>query len=193
MCCREPAQPPLPNLKTLRLFICVCACVWSGMEMAKLKRVLPVSNRLVIMLEERLGCSYCFFPYWWSLSNTQGRHQSQASLSSSSPSSPSSSSSSSRRPYSSSGSLVVVTHLVFNISAVPCSSTAHLLPWLVTARLSRCPWARHLTLTAPDELAVVFAWLTPPSVCECVYEWVIVRQYCKALWVATGHYRKSAI
>ena len=52
--------------------------------------------------------------------------------------------------------------------------------WLVTARLlvrspappsvSRCRWARHLTLTAPDELAVA---LTPPSCeCECVCEWM---------------------
>ena len=36
------------------------------------------------------------------------------------------------------------------------------------------------------------AWLTPQSVCECVYERVIVRQHCKALWVATG-YKKCAI
>ena len=30
------------------------------------------------------------------------------------------------------------------------------------------------------------AWLTPPSVCECVQESVKVGQYCKGLWVATG-------
>ena len=30
------------------------------------------------------------------------------------------------------------------------------------------------------------AWLTPTSVCECVYEWVNVKRYCKALLVATG-------
>jgi hypothetical protein len=33
------------------------------------------------------------------------------------------------------------------------------------------------------------AWLTPPSVCECVHDGVIVRQYSKALWSATGHKR----
>jgi len=27
------------------------------------------------------------------------------------------------------------------------------------------------------------AWLEPPSVYECVYEWVNMRQYCKALWI----------
>ena len=32
-----------------------------------------------------------------------------------------------------------------------------------------------LTLTAPDELAVAFARLTPPSVSECVYECVNAR------------------
>ena len=58
--------------------------------------------------------------------------------------------------------------------------------WLVTARLlvrvSWRPWARHLTLISPDELAV--AWLTPaPSVCECGHAWVNVNQHCKALWI----------
>ena len=43
------------------------------------------------------------------------------------------------------------------------------------------PELRHLALTAPDELGCRPAWVTPPSVCECVYEWVNVRQYCKAL------------
>ena len=37
--------------------------------------------------------------------------------------------------------------------------TRRLLVWV-----SRCPWARCLTLTAPDKLAVA-VWLTPPSVC----------------------------
>ena len=34
------------------------------------------------------------------------------------------------------------------------------------------------------------AWLTPPSVCECVYDWVNVRQYCKALG---GHWLQNAL
>ena len=48
----------------------------------------------------------------------------------------------------------------------------------------RCPWASHLTLIAPDELAVALrGWLR---------HWCVnVRQYCKALWVATG--LKSAV
>ena len=66
--------------------------------------------------------------------------------------------------------------------------------WLVARRLlvwspasptcvSRCPWARRLTLTAADELALALrGWLRR----RCVYEWVNVRQYCEALWVATG-------
>ena len=31
------------------------------------------------------------------------------------------------------------------------------------------------------------AWSTPPSVCECVNEWVNVRQYCNVLWMVTGN------
>ena len=48
------------------------------------------------------------------------------------------------------------------------SSSGGRAGWLVTWA-SKCPWARHLTLTAPDELAVAMR-LTPPSVCECVRE-----------------------
>ena len=54
--------------------------------------------------------------------------------------------------------------------------------WLATTRLlvrSPAPWARRLTLTAPDQLV-------PWCCCECVHEWVNVGQYCTELWVATG-------
>ena len=41
-----------------------------------------------------------------------------------------------------------------------------------------------LLLIAPDELAVCRPrWLTLPSVCVGVHEWVDVSQPCKALWI----------
>ena len=44
---------------------------------------------------------------------------------------------------------------------------------------------RKVASSIPGSSYLLSAWLTPPSVFECVHEWVNVRQYCKALWVAT--------
>ena len=47
--------------------------------------------------------------------------------------------------------------------------------------MSRCPWARHVTLTAPGELAGAWHGLLCRRWCVnvCMNEWVNVRQYCK--------------
>ena len=56
-----------------------------------------------------------------------------------------------------------------------------------------CYYVLHLILTAPDELAgALHGRHCRLCVNEWVNEWVKVRQYCKALWMAIG-YRKCAV
>ena len=68
--------------------------------------------------------------------------------------------------------------------------------WLmVTARLSsrtlappesvsKCPWARHWTPNCSWCAGWCPSWLPPPSVYECVCEWVNVMHYlCEAPWI----------
>jgi hypothetical protein len=47
-------------------------------------------------------------------------------------------------------------------------------------------------LTAPDELVFSLAWLTLPSVCECVHEWVnlgnIVKRLLGGHWLQKKRY-----
>ena len=75
------------------------------------------------------------------------------------------------------------------------SSSGGRVGWLVTAmllvRVSRCPWARHLTITAPDELAVALhCWLRRWCVNVCMNGWMLGNILRRFRWpqVTKKHY-----
>ena len=66
--------------------------------------------------------------------------------------------------------------------------TRCLLVWSPASPSVECSWSVHEHDASPcsQRAGCRVAWLTLPSVCECVDEFVNVRQYCIALWEATG-------